>query len=529
MGKRRIDVYDTTLRDGMQGIAVNYTLDDKIKIVHELDEMKIDYIEGGFPMSNEKEAAFFRQVRKENLKHAKIVAFGSTRKAGGTCENDAHLQALLESEAEAVIVVGKTWTAHVTEVLRTDLEENLRMIHDSIAYLKKHGRIVFFDLEHFFDGYKADPAYAERVVRAGNDAGTDCLVLCDTNGGTLPTEVDRIIKALPTSGPAPLGGHFHNDCGTAVANSLVAVEAGAIHIQGTVNGWGERCGNADLCSFIPNLVLKTPYEAHVSEKLDRLTHLSRFVAEKANIIPDRRAPYVGDAAFSHKAGQHADVILKAPELMEHINSEKVGNERHVVLSELAGKSTVLAKLKEYGDFSKDSPVVAELTGTLKSRENDGYEYEAAEASFELLVMKALGRFNRLMDLRNYHLESFKTADTPSKTVCRIFLQTDSHEVMGAAAGTGPVETLDHALRDALKPMHPFLEKVVLSDYRVRVLNPESGSAAKVRVFVSFTDHEDSWDTVGVHENIVEASWEALVDGLEYYYNRRLPAEQNNAK
>ena len=515
---RTITVYDTTLRDGMQGIAVSYTLDDKIKIAHELDAMKIDYIEGGFPLSNDKEAAFFQQCRTESFKHAKIVAFGSTRKAGGSAETDPQIRALLDAETEAVIVVGKTWKAHVDKVLKTDYEENLRMIADSIAYLKSQGRETFFDPEHFFDGYKDDPEYALRVLRAASDAGADCLVLCDTNGGTLPSEVTRIMATIPQSELAPLGGHFHNDCGTAVANSMAAVDAGAVHIQGTINGWGERCGNADLCTFIPNLVLKTPYEANVASELERLTHLSRFVAEKANIIPDRRAPYVGDAAFSHKAGQHADVILKAPRLMEHISSDLVGNERHVVLSELAGKSTVLARLDDYGKFSKDSPVVTELTDILKRKENDGYEYEAAEASFELIVMKTLGRFVPLVDLRNYHLETFKTADTPSKTVCRIFLHTGTHEVMGAAAGTGPVETLDHALRDALLPMYPFLAKVVLSDYRVRVLNPESGSAAKVRVFISFTDHEHSWDTVGVHENIVEASWEALIDGMDYYHN-----------
>ncbi|MFP4212430.1 MAG: citramalate synthase [Alkalispirochaeta sp.] len=511
-------MYDTTLRDGMQGIQVSYTLDDKIKIAHVLDEMKIDYIEGGFPLSNEKETAFFQQIRRENLTHARVVAFGSTRKAGGSAERDPMIRALLDAETPSVIVVGKTWKAHVEKVLGTDEEENLRMIFDSIHFLKSQGREVFFDLEHFFDGYKDDPSYAERVLRAGSDAGADCLVLCDTNGGTIPQEVTSIVASLPQNDLAPLGGHFHDDGGVAIANSMAAVDAGAVHIQGTVNGWGERTGNANLCTFIPNIVLKTRYRASCEDHLSHLTHLSRFVAEKANIIPDRRQPYVGDAAFSHKAGQHADVIGKAAYLMEHIDARLVGNERHIVLSELAGKSTVVEKLKEYGDFTKNSPVVEALTQLLKQRENDGYEYEAAEASFDILARKALGLYQPLVSLRNYHLESYKSADAPSKTVGRIFLEYDNREVMGAAVCVGPVDTLDHALRDALRPICPWLDAIILTDYRVRVLNPESGAAAKVRVFVTYSDHERTWDTVGVHENIVEASWEALVDAIEYYYN-----------
>jgi len=524
---RRVVMYDTTLRDGMQGIQVNYTLDDKIKIAHALDEMKIDYIEGGFPLSNEKEAAFFRQVKKESFSHARVVAFGSTRKPGGSAERDPMIRALLDAETPAVIVVGKTWKAHVDKVLQTDYEENLRMVFDSIHFLKEQGREVFFDLEHFFDGYKDDPAYALRVLEMGSEAGADNLVLCDTNGGTLPQEVAMIMDALPQERLAPMGGHFHNDGGVAVANSMVAVDHGAEQIQGTINGWGERCGNANLCTFIPNIVLKTEYAASCSENLSHLTHISRFVAEKANIIPDRRQPYVGDAAFSHKAGQHADVIAKAAWLMEHIEGSLVGNERRIVLSELAGKSTVVEKLREYGDFTKNSPVVDELTKLLKQKENDGYEYEAAEASFDLLARKALGIYKPLVHLRNYHLESYKTAEAPSKTVGRIFLQHDRHELMGAAVCVGPVDTLDRALRDALEPVFPWFSRVSLSDYRVRVLNPESGASAKVRVFITCTDHENTWDVVGVHENIVEASFEALVDAFEYYYNALFTEEADD--
>ncbi len=511
-------VYDTTLRDGMQGVEVSYTLDDKLKIAHMLDELHFDYIEGGFPLSNNKEAEFFRRCRTERFEHAQIVAFGSTRRPNGNASADPQVTALLDAETETVIIVGKTWKAHVDKVLKTTPEENLRMVADTIEFLKSQGRRVFFDLEHFFDGYKDDPEYAVQVLRAGSEAGADTLILCDTNGGTLPDEVGHIMAALPQTQLAPLGGHFHNDCGTAVANSLAAVDHGAIQIQGTANGWGERCGNADLCVFVPNAVIKKGLRPAVADHLHRMTTLSRFVSETANIIPDKRQPYVGIAAFSHKAGQHADVVAKSAELMEHTDAGLIGNHRRVLLSELAGKSTIVDKLNKYGRFEKHSPVVSELIQILKEKENAGYEYEAAEASFDMLVRKAIGRYQPLLELKNYHLESFKTADAPSKTVGRIFLNSDSKEIMGASVGIGPVETLDHALRDALRPHHPFLDRINLIDYKVRVLNPEDAAAAKVRVFITTTDHQDSWDTVGVHENIVEASWEALVDGMEYYYN-----------
>jgi 2-isopropylmalate synthase len=516
-----VTIYDTTLRDGMQGLEINYTLDDKLKIAHKLDEMGIDYIEGGFPLSNEKEAAFFAQAKKEHFEHARIVAFGSTRRPKGRAAEDPHIQALVEAETPTVIIVGKTWREHVSNVLKTDPGENLEMIRDSIRYLKSEGREVFFDLEHFFDGYKDDPDYALEVLGAANDAGADCLILCDTNGGTLPQEVRRIVGSLPQQELGPIGGHFHNDCGTAVANTLEAVEAGAVHIQGTVNGWGERCGNANLCVLIPNITLKMGREAGVKPHLEKLTSLSRFVAEKANIIPDKRQPYVGVAAFSHKAGQHADVVTKAAYLMEHIDGRLVGNERQVLLSELAGKSTIVEKLARYGEFTKRSEEVIELVQALKDREREGYEYEAAEASFDLLMRKVIGRYTPVLELKNYHLESFKTADTQSKTVGRIFMTSEQKDIMGAAVGIGPVETLDHAVRDALRPHHPWLSEIHLIDYRVRVLNPERDTAAKVRVFITFTDGKETWDTCGVNENVVEASWEALVDGIEYYYNNKV--------
>ena len=517
---KKIELYDTTLRDGMQGIEVSFSLGDKIQIAHKLDEMGLDYIEGGFPLSNEKEAAFFEQVKKEKFQHAKIVAFGSTRRPGHKVEEDSHIQALLEAETSAVIVVGKTWKAHVDKVLKTSLAENLDMIAESVAFLKKHGREVHFDLEHFFDGFKDDPDYALKVLETGSEAGAASLVLCDTNGGTLPLEVDDILRKIPASKLAPIGVHFHNDTGNAVANSMISLARGATQVQGTINGWGERCGNANLCVLIPNICLKAGYEASARPHIQKLTSLSRFISEKANIIPDKRQPYVGEAAFSHKAGQHADVLSKADYLMEHIDSRLVGNERRILLSELAGKSTIVDKLSRYGTFDKSSKVVEKIVQELKEREKQGYEYEAAEASFDLLIRRVLKKYEPLFELNNYHMESFKTGDSPSKTVGRIFLRVGGKDVMGAAVGIGPVEIIDSALRDALKNFFPFIKDISLTDYKVRVLNPEAaGVAAKVRVFISSTDHRgNTWDTVGVNENIVEASWEALVDSLEYYYN-----------
>jgi 2-isopropylmalate synthase len=504
----------------MQGIEVNFSLADKLRIAHELDDLGIDIIEAGFPLSNEKEAAFFRKIRKETFHHACPAAFGSTRRPGARAKEDPHIQALLSAETPWVVVVGKTWKAHVEKVLQTSVEENLEMIADSLQVLKAEGRRVVFDLEHFFDGYRDDPAYARKALRTGTQAGADYLALCDTNGGALPMEVSQTLSSLPRDELAPLGVHFHNDTGSAVANSIVALSSGARHVQGTINGWGERCGNANLCSILPTIVLKLGCECGVNAHISKITSLSKFVFEKANIIPDKRQPYVGEAAFSHKAGQHADALAKAACLMEHIDSRLVGNERRILLSELAGKSTIVDKLSRYGEFDKNSPEVEKLIQTLKEKENLGYEYEAAEASFDILIRKVLGVFTPLARLCNYHLESYKTGGVPAKTVGRMFLRVDDKEVMGAAVGIGPVETLDGALRSALTPFFPFIANIGLTDYKVRVLNAETGGAAsKVRVFTSYTDHrQHAWDTVGVSENIVEASWEALVDSLDYYFN-----------
>lgn len=514
--KPRVFLFDTTLRDGMQGTGINYTLKDKLEIARRLDEMGLDYIEGGFPLANEKEEAFFEHIKKDKLKHARLVAFGSTRKPGKKAAEDPHIQALLSAETPAVTIVGKAWRAHVKMVLGTTDAENLEMIHDSVSTLKKAGREVIFDLEHFFDGWKEHPDYCLQIMKTAQEAGADWLVPCDTNGGTLVSEVETIYKQLASHG-FHLGAHFHNDLGLGVANTLAAVEGGARHVQGTINGWGERCGNANLCVIAPNLGLKMPFQ--VALDLPRLTELSRFVAEKANILPDRRQPFVGEASFSHKAGQHADVLTKAEHLMEHMNPALVGNTRRILLSELAGKSTIVLKLGKFGAFDKNSHEVTTLTKLLKDRENAGYEYEAAESSFDLLILKALGRYQPLFELDNYHLESFKTWDSPSKTVARIFLTAAGKKHFGAAVGTGPVGVLDRALRDALTPTYPWIAGITLTDFSVRVLDAaESGAEGKVRVFVTCSDSSGrSWDTVGVSENIVEASWEALVDGFESYF------------
>jgi len=521
MAAEKIVIYDTTLRDGMQGQGINYSLEDKVQIALEMDEFGIDYVEGGFPLSNRKEAEFFQRMRQETLKHARIVAFGSTRKPDGKASSDPQIAALLNAETPAVIVVGKTWKAHVREVLQTSEDENLRMIADSISTLRKEGREVFFDLEHFFDGYKDDPVYARKVLETGAGAGAACCILCDTNGGTLPFEVARIFGEISLAKVGPIGVHFHNDTENAVANSLTAIDCGAVHVQGTINGWGERCGNTNLCVLVPNICLKMGRSATACAHLPKLTSLSRFVSEKANIIPDRRQPYVGESAFAHKAGQHADVISKAPHLMEHIDAALVGNERQVLLSELAGKSTMVKKLAKYGSFDKSSEVVVRLLQQLKLLEEQGYEYEAAEASFDLVIRKALGLYTPLLELSNYHLENYKSGDTPAKTVGRIFVRVNGNTLMGAAVGAGPVDTLNNALRDALLPLHPFLKKLKLTDYRVRVLNPEKATAAKVRVFITTSDGERIWDTVGVDENIIEASWQALVDSMEFAFNNEV--------
>lgn len=516
---KKIELYDTTLRDGTQGIDINLSLADKIRAARKLDEMKIDYIEGGFPSSNIKDVRFFEKMKKETLSHAKLVSFGFTKSPKTDVASDSHLQALLRAETEYVTLVGKAWKAHVEKIIMTDPEENLDMIYRSVQFLKERGIKVFFALEHFFDGFTSDREYVLKTMKSAADGGADLLVMCDTNGGILPAQLQKTLSSFDTCGFPPLGVHFHNDCGTAVANSLLAVEFDNIsHVQGTINGWGERCGNTNLCVFAPDICLKTMHRANISEKLNSITHVSKFFYELANILPEKRQPYVGEAAFSHKAGLHADAVLKAGELIEHIPSSAVGNSRQILLSELSGKSTVLAKMRKFGEFDKNSKAVKSVLSLLKSKEASGYEYEGAEASFDLLIAKCLKKYKSFVELNNYHLETFKTGEAPAKTVARVFMTTDSRNVMGAGISVGPVDALNEAMKGALQPHHPFIKDIKLVDYKVRIYDPQSGTAAKVRVLIRSTDGMREWDTIGVSENIIEASWEALVDSLDYYYN-----------
>ncbi|MBN8217703.1 MAG: citramalate synthase [Spirochaetes bacterium] len=522
-----VKIYDTTLRDGMQGEKVSFTLEDKLRVAQKLDELGVHYVEGGFPLANAKEEEFFRRAAKMKWRHARLAAFGSTRRPGSDAGKDAHLRALLEAETPVVTMVGKAWIRHVTEVLRATAEENLAMIEDSARLLKKAGREVVFDAEHFFDGFKDDPAYALRALKAARDGGADILVLCDTNGGAITREFLRALEAVREEVQAPYGVHLHNDSGLAVAHSCLAVEHGALQIQGTLDGWGERCGNANLCSIIPNLQLKMGMPVLAVGQLRHLTNVSRFVCELANLPHDHRQPFTGVSAFAHKAGQHADVIIKNPALMEHLDGALVGNERRVLLSELAGKSTLVYKLRDFGDYDKGSREVDLLTRELKARESEGYEYETAEASFELLIRRCLGVYRPMFTLLHYEVESFQGGGKDGvKTFARVRLSINGVEHAGNAVGSGPVGALDCALRDAVRVVHPFIDGVKLTDFKVRILDGNLATNARTRVFVQVSDGAKTWETVGVSENIIEASWQALIDGYEYFYNRQAaPAKE----
>lgn len=523
-----LTVYDTTLRDGMQGEKVNFSLEDKIEVALKLDQLGVHYVEGGFPLANKKEEEFFKQIKKEKIKHAKISAFGSTRKPGGNAQDDFHIQALLHAETQVVTIVGKTWDEHVIGVLKTSLEENLKMIEDSVSYLKKQGREVIYDAEHFFDGYAANPSYALKTLVVAHLAGADVLVLCDTNGGNIHTPIVNALKAVSANPNLQFGIHLHNDVGMAVANSLIALDYGCVQIQGTMNGWGERCGNANLCTIIPNIHFKTKHRLFTDAQLKQLTPTSKYISELANIIPNHRSPYVGLSSFAHKAGQHADVIVKNPSLMEHLDSDQVGNSRRILLSELAGKSTIVHKLKKYGKFDKNSREITQILGILKEKESFGYEYEAAEASFELLVLKTIGEYESLFELDKYHVFSSRDQNGED-TQATVFIRVGKESHQAVARGSGPVGTLDSAIRLSLGNFFPFIKKVKLLDYKVRVLGSEKAANAKVRVFIKSTDGHRTWDTVGVSKNVIDASWEALVDSFEYVFNDKTNQENQKRK
>lgn len=514
---RRIEIYDTTLRDGAQTEGISFSVEDKIRISEKLDELGIHYIEGGWPGSNPRDLEYFKKVKKLKLGTSRIVAFGSTHRPKHKVSDDAMFKSLLEADVQLITIFGKTWDFHVREALKISLQENLDIIYNSVAYLKKHVETVFFDAEHFFDGYKDNPKYALKCLMAAQNAGADCIIPCDTNGGSLPGDIQMIFDAIIKVIQTPLGIHAHNDSDCAVANSVVAVVNGASHVQGTMNGLGERCGNANICSVIPDLQIKLGMQCIKPEQLKRLRDVARFVNEIANTRHFKRQPFVGDSAFAHKAGIHVSAIRKRPETYEHIRPELVGNSQRVLISDLAGKSNILRKAEEFGiHLDPDSPQIQDIITTLKNLENEGFQFEAAEASFELLMKKALGLHKRFFDLIGFRtiIEKRREGEEPTSEAT-IMVKVGGRMEHTAATGKGPVNAIDNALRKALDKFYPTLKNVKLHDYKVRVLTAGKGTSAKVRVLVESGDEEESWGTVGVSVNIIEASYQALVDSIEY--------------
>lgn len=516
MSKQTIEIYDTTLRDGSQAIDVSFSADDKVRIAHKLDELGVHFIEGGWPGSNPKDIEFFRVMKTHPLIHAKVVAFGSTRKAALRVQNDPNLQALLKADTEVITIFGKSWVLHLSTTLRISRAKNLEIISDSISYLCSHDKTVMYDAEHFFDGFKADPDYALETLDAAAKAGATRLVLCDTNGAAMPWEIREIVTKVAKETNTPLGIHAHNDGEMAVANSLMAVKSGAIQVQGTINGIGERCGNANLCSIVPNLKLKMGRECLTSEQLQKLRDVSHFVYEIANLPPDKRQPYVGEAAFIHKGGIHIHAVEKHASTYEHVMPEAVGNRRRFLISDNAGRSAILAKAKEFNlSLSKTSPELDALLRELKDREHQGFQFESAEGSFELLMRKAIG-----LSVESFELLGFRVIvekrDATQGTVSEatVMVRVGDQVEHCAADGNGPVHALDNALRKALNLFYPELRDVRLRDYKVRVLTGEKGTASKVRVLIVSGDHEREWSTVGVSDNIIDASWQALADSIE---------------
>jgi 2-isopropylmalate synthase len=516
--KKTVYLYDTTLRDGTQAEGINFSRADKVRIARTLDALGVRYVEGGWPGSNPKDMGFFHDIRAARLRQAKVVAFGSTRRAGRPVAEDDNVVTLVKAKTPAIAIFGKSWLLHVRDVLNVSPEENLRMISDTVAYLKARGVEMIYDAEHFFDGYQDDPAYALATLAEAEKAGADFLVLCDTNGGTLPSAVREITAAVGKKRKTPIGIHAHNDSGLAAAVSLAAVEAGASMVQGTINGYGERCGNANLVTIIPSLVLKMGIECIGKEELSRLEETSRFVDELANVRSDSRAPFVGASAFAHKGGMHVDAVRKNPRTFEHIDPARVGNRRRILVSELSGKSNVVLKAIEFGlDLGKDTPQTREILSELKRLGEEGYEFEGSDASFQILMQKALGKHKNFFELEGFRVivERRKGGKSYSEATIKVRVAGQGTEHT-AAEGDGPVHALDTALRKALQPFYPQIAKVHLADFKVRVLDASSGAAAKVRVLMESQDEKgEIWGTVGVSENIIEACWQALVDSVDY--------------
>ncbi|RUL88925.1 citramalate synthase [Tautonia sociabilis] len=526
----RIAIYDTTLRDGSQGEGVNFSLQDKLLITSRLDELGVDYIEGGYPLSNPKDEAYFREVRDLDLSHARVAAFGMTRRRDIAAEDDPGMKALAGARSPVITVVGKSWDLHALEVLGVSLEENLRMIADSVAFLAAapHGPEVVYDAEHFFDGYKRNPDYALKTIRAAADAGASWIVLCDTNGGTLPEQIADAVDAVKAAVSVPIGIHTHNDGELAVANTLAAVRRGATQVQGTINGIGERCGNVDLCSVIANLSLKYEgYELLLPGSLVHLTEASRYVYELANLNFRSGQPFVGASAFAHKGGMHVHGIRKVVSSYEHIDPALVGNERRVLVSELSGRSNIAEKLAEHG-LEHDAALMARVLGRVQDLENEGYQFEAAEASFVLLVEKEAGRYRNWFERLHYHVSVEARDGGEPITEATVKLRIGDVIEHTVSEGDGPVNALDGALRKALEPHFPRLREMSLVDYKVRVINARAGTAARVRVVIESQDKDAVWGTVGVSENVIEASWLALVDAFDHKLSkdaRQAPPEQ----
>lgn len=513
---RKVELYDTTLRDGAQTEGISYSVEDKLKIVQKLDDFGIHYIEGGWPGSNPKDMEFFRKIKRYRIKSAKICAFGSTVRIHLSPQKDANIKALLRAETEVITLFGKSWDLHVKYVLKTTLDENLRMISASIKYLKSRGHKVIYDAEHFFDGAKSNFDYALKTLITAEESGADVIVLCETNGGMITSSLINIIRQVRPRITVPLGIHTHNDSGMAIANTIAAVEEGCEHIQGTMNGYGERCGNADLAVCIANLKLKLGIDCISNAKLKRLTEVSRFVSEVSNMRHQNNQPFVGESAFAHKGGVHINAMVKHPLTYEHIKPDLVGNRRRFLTSELSGRTPILLKARQLKfDLDKDAPHTKKILKLLQSLEHQGYQFEAADASFELLMKKAMKKYKRYFDLEGFRVIIEKTKDNRVTSEATIKLKVNRVEEHTAAEGDGPVNALDNALRKALLEFYPAIASMHLTDFKVRVLDERAGTAARVRVLIQSQDEKDSWGTVGVSENIIEASWQALVDSIEY--------------
>jgi 2-isopropylmalate synthase len=512
-----VKIYDTTLRDGSQAEDIAFSVEDKIRISQKLDELGIHYVEGGWPGSNPRDLQFFQEIKSIPLSHAKIVAFGSTCRAGTMPQKDFNIQALIEADTKVVTIFGKSWDIHLIEALNITLDQNLEIIHQSVRFLKDRVEEVIFDAEHFFDGFKNNPQYALSTLIAAQDAKADWIVLCDTNGGTFPYEIQSIIQEVKRKIVAPLGIHVHNDTEMAVANTILAVKEGIGLVQGTINGYGERCGNANLCSIIPNLKLKMGIDCITDTQLRKITEISRFVSELANLPHHKYMPYVGDSAFAHKGGVHVSAIRKSGVTYEHVQPERVGNRQRVLISDLSGESNVLYKAAEFKiDIESKDPKIRAILDKLKQLENQGFQFEGAEGSFEILIKKALGQHKKFFELMGFRVIVEKMREeAPALSEATIMVRVGDRVEHTAAVGNGPVNALDNAIRKALEKFYPELREVKLLDYKVRILSTKDGTGAQTRVLIESGDGESKWGTVGVSENIIQASWQALVDSIDY--------------